>query len=261
MEQNRAEIMEQVRTLLGEMSEAERVPLFNRYLESTQANGERIYTIDEFDEAMNDATPLEIAKMCVDEGFDYRDGFFMLDEAGVPHSSETPTRDSESNFDADEIVTYIVDEKDALGNERVKVALLPRANFYVENRESDRCYICFSEEQAKRLEHLAPMVMKDNVIIAKNEIEYKKLWHEPMFDGITINNVGIVYDDRNSAGELDKRVMTCETCERPDLFYRKFPLDIIEEKQGQGQVYQLFGEDEEENRLPVGYDGGGYAGE
>ena len=102
------------------MPEIEAIWLWNAYCECSGRNGDQIYTMNEFDEKLKDMTPMEIARYCFYGCFHPEMNYFWFYDDRVVESSNVPLEDPMSSFLMEDIVEFIVSNRNPLWSEDIQ---------------------------------------------------------------------------------------------------------------------------------------------
>ena len=123
-EMNERLLKKRVALEIGCMTTEEQIDLHNNYCYATNTLDSYIYPMCDFDEIIIRGyayTPTEIAYILKDTNFDVDEPYFTLDNGYGMIESMTSPYDYFINVDA--IINYIVDENDALDNDKIQELL------------------------------------------------------------------------------------------------------------------------------------------
>lgn len=116
-------IKEKLAEYIGDMPGNKAISLHNEYCEHDHKYDDHIYDMDEFDEVIGERLPSDVAFMCYYGDFCPANSHFWYNGYGNLVSSDYPTTDDDSPFYVYDIVKYIVDNDDDLGNEEIREIL------------------------------------------------------------------------------------------------------------------------------------------
>ena len=116
-------IQEKLAAYIGDMQEDKAISLHNEYCEHDHKYDDHIYDMDEFDEIVGECLPSDVARMCYYVDFCPTDSYFWYNGYGNLVSSDYPATDDESPFYINDIIKYIVDNDDDLGDEEIREIL------------------------------------------------------------------------------------------------------------------------------------------
>jgi len=127
------DIQEKIKEVIENMTEGEKISLWDNYCNEDSRMDDYIYSMEEFDEIFSGSLPWEVVRTCYYSGnFCPAHDFFWFNGYGNAESSDFPSLDGNSPFYIDEIVSYIVDNENSLYNDDIQVALDER-----EDQEED----------------------------------------------------------------------------------------------------------------------------
>lgn len=116
-------IREKLAAYITDVSEDKAISLHNEYCEHSCGYDYHIYGMAEFDEIVGECLPFDVARMCYYGSFCPADSYFWYDGYGNVASNDWPTTDDDSPFYVYDIVKYIVDNDDDLGDEEIREIL------------------------------------------------------------------------------------------------------------------------------------------
>ena len=116
-------IKEKLAVYIGDLPGTKAISLHNEYCEHDCAYENHIYGMDEFDEIVGECLPSELARMCYYGDFCPANSYFWYNGYGNLVSSDYPATDNNSPFYVSDIVKYIVDNDDDLGDEEIREML------------------------------------------------------------------------------------------------------------------------------------------
>lgn len=116
-------IKEKLAAYIGDLPGNKAISLHNKYCERDHRYDDHIYDMDEFDETVGECLPFDVARMCYYGDFCPEDSYFWYDKYGDLISGDCPTTGSNSPFYVDDIVKYIVDNDDDLGDDGIEEIL------------------------------------------------------------------------------------------------------------------------------------------
>lgn len=116
-------IEEKLTAYIEELEDYKAISLHNEYCEHDRRYDDHIYDMDEFNEIVGECLPSDVARMCYYGDFCPVNSHFWYNGYGNLISSDYPTTDINSPFYVNDIVKYIVNNDDDLGNEEIREIL------------------------------------------------------------------------------------------------------------------------------------------
>ena len=102
---------ERIKEIIEEMSTEDKIALWNEYCDSSNRADDWIYSMEEFDEIMNEREPWDIVRTCYFGDFNPTHEYFWFN--GYANLESDYDIDGEkSPFYIDELVDYIVENKE-----------------------------------------------------------------------------------------------------------------------------------------------------
>lgn len=231
--ENNMDKEERIKNAIGNMDDSELIELWNECCYKAPMYSEGyIYTMDEFDALLHsdDEEIVEEAEYSLtSDKFNINHKYFCETVYGF-ESNDNPR--NLSNYVEAELIHTILYYNNSFGNAKIQSVLDDTIFFYHRNEDSDRCYICFTEKEAQRLEKIfskldsSYLTKNASVIVAENAAQYNRLWNEPKFGGANINAIAIIYDKANE-DEAIQRIKECGM-HGNDVMSCLFELDELE---------------------------------
>lgn len=116
-------INEKLQEVIEDMSTSDLVSLWNEYTNESGRMDDYIYSMDEFDEVMEGYKPWEVAraayysgKFCPAHDYFWFNGYANLESSDFPSESDSPIY-------IKELVTFIIENENALYNDEVQEIL------------------------------------------------------------------------------------------------------------------------------------------
>ena len=107
-----------LRELLENMDDVSLIMAWNEYQSNVRGDGE-MFPMDWFDDILQDKDPWEIARMCFYGKFCPAHDYFWFNGYGNLESSDYPM----DNIYIDDMIDYIIENNDCLGNEEIEEIL------------------------------------------------------------------------------------------------------------------------------------------
>ena len=117
------EKIETITAIIEGLDEAEKMDLWNRYVADENRYDDEIFSMDCFDEIMEGTEPIRLAAMVTFGDFNPHHDWFWLNGYGNLVSSEFPSMEDRSGYDAKEIAKHIVETSDAMYLDEVEEIL------------------------------------------------------------------------------------------------------------------------------------------
>lgn len=106
---------EKIIKAIENLSNDEAVSLWQNYCNESNRMDDYIYSMEEFDEIMGNMKPWDVARACYYSGnFCPAHDYFWFNGYANCESSDFPSLDRKSPFDASEIAQYVIDNEDSL---------------------------------------------------------------------------------------------------------------------------------------------------
>jgi len=115
-----------IKRILNNMNTAEIVEIHNQYCESADCMEKYIYSMDEFNEVMENTSPWQIVSMCF-SGYKFspeHDYFCFNDDGDLESFDSAPSKNS--GISINDIAGYIDKTEDSLNNEEIQELFNPR---------------------------------------------------------------------------------------------------------------------------------------
>lgn len=113
-------ISAKIEATIANMPEIEAIWLWNSYCECSGRHGDQIFTMNEFNEKLKNMTPIEIARHCFYGCFHPEMNYFWFYDDRVVESSNVPLEDPMSPFLMEDIVEFIVSNRNPLWSEDIQ---------------------------------------------------------------------------------------------------------------------------------------------
>lgn len=120
-------IQNEILKIMNKMEDDELVKFYNKYCIKRNKQYKMIYNIEDFDDVMKNETPTSIANRVYFGKFSPRDDYFMF----APDNSLISFICPAENIRMYDIVDYIIDRVDDLGNEKINQLLI---KYYLGNK-------------------------------------------------------------------------------------------------------------------------------
>ena len=111
-----------IKEIIENMSEEDKISLWNNYCSNASTSEYWIYQMEEFDEIMSGREPLDIARTCYFGGFNPTHEYFWFNGYGNLESDNWIDGEK-SPFYIDELVEYIVENEENFGNDEIAEVL------------------------------------------------------------------------------------------------------------------------------------------
>lgn len=118
------EFCEALEDYISNLDTANLISLWNQYVSEANRMDDYIYSMDSFDEMHDGMKPWDIVRAAYYSGkFCPADDWYWYNGYGNLVSSDWPEREDASPYYLDEIIDYIIDNKDDLGNSDIRALL------------------------------------------------------------------------------------------------------------------------------------------